>query len=289
MGGTKVKVIDDSIQEDEKKVVKKTVRGNSTGDLLIDKLNQELGVETAAVEPKEEGKDSKKEVKVKSESKKEEGGKASTIKNRSKRYLEAAKELDKAQMYPLAEAIELSKKVSYSKFPGTLEIHINTSSKNIRGLVTLPYASGKKLKILAFGKGALESGADIVGDENKLKEIARGKIDFDVLVTDPSWMPRLAPMARILGPRGLMPNPKNGTVTDNLAKAVAELQAGKTEYKTDRDGRSIHLAIGKTSQESAEIAANIKALHTAIGKSRIKKLVITPTMGAGVKVSLNSI
>lgn len=269
----------------------------TNADSLIDKLNEELGVieePKKAAKPKDEikkktekslevkAKESKKEVKA--EEKKLEG----TVK-RSQKYQQAAEKIEKNRLYPLEEAVNLAKEVSYTKFPATLEVHINTAIKNVRGFTTLPFAAGKAMKVIAFGKGAAESGADMVGDEAALEEIKKGRIGFDVLVTTAEWMPRIVPLAKVLGPKGLMPNPKNGTVTDNLAKAVAELQGGKTEYKTEKDRMTMHMAIGKITQPNEEIIANIKTLYGAMGKSKVKKLVISPTMGLGVKVNLNSI
>lgn len=208
---------------------------------------------------------------------------------RGKRYQAKLKLVDRSKAYPLAEAVELVKKTAYTSFPSSLDLHINTSSKNLRGLVTLPYLSGKTLRILAFGKGAAESGADIIGSEETIADIEKGKIDFDVVVATPEWMPKLAKVAKILGPRGLMPNPKSGTITEDLAKTVAELKAGKIEYKTEPNGMVIHLPVGRIDQPTEEIISNIKTLFINIGKSKIKKMVLAPTMGIGVKIDLNSI
>lgn len=207
----------------------------------------------------------------------------------SKKYQEAAARVEKNQEYPVKEAIELAQKTSYSKFIGTIELHLNTNAKNIRGLVTLPFMAGKNLIVLAFGKGADQSGADMVGTDETIPEIEKGKINFDVLVTTPEWMPKLARVARILGPKGLMPNPKSGTITENLAKAVTDLKGGKTEYRTEANGQVIHLGVGKTNQPVEEIAANIKALYNVIGKSKVKKATLSATMGPGVKVNLQSV
>lgn len=208
---------------------------------------------------------------------------------RGKKYREAVKLVDRVQKYSLEEAIKLSQQASYSKFTGTLEAHINTAAKNMRGLTSMPYLSGKKLTILAFGAGAKEAGADIEGTEETINEIDKGKINFDVLITTPAWMPKLAKVARILGPRSLMPNPKSGTITENLEKTITELRTGKVEYKTEPNGQVIHLAIGKADQAPDEVAANIKALYNTLGKSRVKQITLTSTMGPGVKVNLSSI
>lgn len=207
------------------------------------------------------------------------------MKQRSKKYQEALERFDKSKLYNVEEALEVVKQVGYTKFPGSIELHINTNQKNLRGLITLPFASGKSLKIAALGKGAADSGADVVVDDAIFSDIEKGRINFDCLVVTPDQMPKIARLARILGPRGLMPNPKSGTISDNLKRAVAGLAGGKTEYKTQKDSQVIHLSVGKKDQESSEIVSNIKALYQIIGKSRIKKLVLAPTMGPSVKIN----
>lgn len=278
MGRPKVKIIDDSkpAEEPKKKVLKKQSK-----DDLVAKINAELGVEekpkTIEVEP------------PKLKSKPLRGSTSKKVKPRSKKYREIIKDLDKTKSYPLAEGIDLVKKLSYSKFNGTLEAHINTVATGIRGLVSLPFASGKKLTILAFGKDADKSGADKIGDEATIEEINKGKIDFDLLLTTPDWMPKLAKVAKNLGPKGLMPNPKSGTITNDLKKSVESFQSGKTEYKTEAKSPVIHLGLGKLDQPTEELSANIKTLIGQIGKTRAKKLTLSPTMGPSIKVDLSSI
>lgn len=240
MGKTKIKTIDDN---------------------LVEKLKEELGVEV-----KEKPKPAQA-VKV---------AKPTKQKPRSKKYLEASKDLDRTKTYPLPEALDMIKKMSYSKFDGTLEAHINTIQK-LRGFVSLPFASGKKLNILVFE-----------GDDAVIEQIGKAKIDFDILITTPQWMPKLTKVARILGPKGLMPNPKNGTITDDPKKAVESFQAGKTEYKTEPKAPIVHLALGKLSQPNEQLEANVKILLATIGKTKIKKVTLSPTMGPGVKLDLSS-
>lgn len=265
MAKKKLAIMDDSLETTEK----------------VEEIAQPEVVEKSASEEK------KPTVKKAKQTKK--SRKAVRAQTRGKKYQEVREFIERTKNYKLNEAIELAQKGSYSKFTGTIEAHLNTNSKGLRGLITLPYVAGKKLRIVAFGNGAQESGADIVGDEETLKEISSGKINFDVIVATPQWMPKLAPLARILGPRGLMPNPKSGTVTDNVKKAVEELQAGKVEYKTEPNGTVIHLSIGKVNQNIEEISANIKVLYSTIGKSRVKKMTLAATMGPGVRVDLSSI
>lgn len=256
---------------------------------MAKKIKTVENTEEKAVEVvKPEAKMGKKEA-AKHEAKQTEKTASHEKQAHGKKYQQAVEQVEKTCKYTLVEAVKLAQETSYSKFPGSVEAHINTKMKNLRGLATLPYSAGKKLRILAFGKGAEESGADIVGTEEIIENINKGKINFDVVVTTPDWMPKLTKIAKNLGPRGLMPNPKNGTITENLSKTVSELQAGKTEYKTEANGQVIHLGVGKVSQPAEEIAANIKSLYNTIGKSRITKLTLSSTMGPGVKVDLSSI
>lgn len=275
MGKTKIAAIDDSQPEEVKKQKS-----------IVKNIKEAAEAEVKTAEPASEAEPKAKEKKEKSSKKAQKQGEP---KYRSKKYKESSEKVEKSKRYPVTQAIDLAKESSYSKFDGSLEAHLSTNSKNIRGLVSLPFASGKKLKILAFGKGAEESGADIVGDDAKLNEIIRGVTGFDVIVTTADWMPKLARAAKVLGPRGLMPSPKNGTITSDLKKAVTEIQSGKVEYKTQKDSQVIHLTLGKVSQPTDEISQNIKVLINAIGKTKAKKLVLSPTMGVGVKVDLQSI
>lgn len=296
MGKTKTKIIDDSVKAEVNPSTNAQGRGKAPRDALAASLLEELNKEYGEVEKKpekptpiKESEKSKEESKLE-KSKTKEAPKQAKVKPRSKKYQEVASLVDPNQKYKLTEAIELAKKTAYSKSKGTMEAHINTNFKNIRGLVSLPFASGKKLTILAFGKDAKDSGADFIGDEEKIAELEKGKgINFDVVVTTPEWMSKLAKVARVLGPKGLMPNPKNGTISDDLKKTVAELQGGKIEYKTEPNNQVIHLGVGKVDQPAEEIAANIKLLFSTIGKSKIKKITLSPTMGVGVKVDLASI
>ena len=214
-------------------------------------------------------------------------------KPRSKKYQEAAKDLDRTKIYPLLEAVDMVKKLSYAKFNATLEAHINTAQTGIRGYVSLPYAKGVQLRILVFGPStASQLEGVIFGADSTIEEINKGKVDFDLIITTPDWMPKLAKVAKILGPRGLMPNPKNNTIVSNeagLKKCVESFQAGKTEYKTEPKAPVIHVALGKLNQPNEELVANIKTLLATLGKSKIKKITLSPTMGPSVKVDLASL
>lgn len=195
---------------------------------------------------------------------------------RSKKYLENRKLVNKLKVYPLEEAVELVKKTSYAKFDATVELHIKTITKKnqdpVRGMVSLPSGSPKK-KIVA------------IVDENLIQEIEKGKISFDILLTKPEMMPRLAKVAKILGPKGLMPSPKSGTVTEDPDTSKKELESGKVEYKTDALG-NIHLAIGKVSWDDAKIIENIKTVVGAISSNRVFSVHIASSMGPGLKTAI---
>ena len=223
---------------------------------------------------------------------------------RGKKYTEAAKGIDKAAQYDTAEAISLVKKAAVAKFDETIEAHIRTgcdgrhAEQQIRGAVVLPHGTGKAVKVLVFAKGdkldeALAAGADHVGGEELIPKIQNdGWLDFDVVVATPDMMGVVGRLGRVLGPKGLMPNPKAGTVTMDVTKAVNEIKAGKIEYRLDKTN-IIHVPIGKASFTEEQLADNFQTLIDAIIKARpsavkgqfLKSVVLSPTMGPGVKVN----
>lgn len=224
------------------------------------------------------------------------------MKKHSKRYMALKEKVDSSKYYSLDEAVSVLKETGNTKFDSGVEIHVKTgidvkqSDQNVRGTVSLPHGTGKKQKIAAITAKpdiAKKAGAEIAGGEEFIKEIQAGKIDFDVLVVEPAFMPKLAPVAKILGPRGLMPSPKNGTVTDNVSKAIEELAKGKVSFKNDDTG-NIHLLVGRVSFEDAKLKDNIKAAYDAIKNSRpstskgtfLVSVYLSTTMGPGIRVSL---
>ncbi|MDX9892909.1 MAG: 50S ribosomal protein L1 [Patescibacteria group bacterium] len=224
---------------------------------------------------------------------------------RSKRYLELAKKINSSKTYPLAEAIKLVKETGVAKFDGSVEVHAKLSidpkknDQQVRGAVSLPHGTGKTKKIAAFvsaekEKEAKEAGADIVGGQELIDEIKKdGKINFDVALATPDMMPKLAVIAKILGPRGLMPSPKNETITTNLKKTVSELKKGRVTFKND-DTSNVHQAIGKVSFNDSQLADNYQAFIEALRKAKpsaakgtyLKSVTIASSMGPGVKVEL---
>lgn len=222
----------------------------------------------------------------------------------SKRFLEAKSQIDKNQSYALAEAIALIKKTATVKFDSAVEVHaklgINAKKTDqlVRSSVSLPHGTGKTIKIAVIStdgdqiKSAKNAGADIAGDQELIAEIKEGKISFDVLVATPEAMKLLAPIAKILGPRGLMPNPKDGTVSNNVAEAVTNLKKGKVSYKNDDSG-NVHTIIGKVSFSDEQLAENFKAFVDSLNKAKpsaakgtfIKNVSLSSSMGPGIRVS----
>ena len=223
---------------------------------------------------------------------------------RGKKYQEAVKAFDKTQQYDLAEAIEIVKKNATAKFDETIELHLRTgcdgrhAEQQIRGAVVLPHGTGKTVKVLVFAKGAkldeaLAAGADYAGGEELIPKIQNdGWLDFDVVVATPDMMGVVGRLGRVLGPKGLMPNPKAGTVTMDVTKAVNDIKAGKIEYRLDKTN-IIHVPVGKASFTDEQLNDNFQALMGAINKAKpaslkgqyIKSAVITSTMGPGVKLN----
>ena len=223
---------------------------------------------------------------------------------RGKRYLEAAKAIDRANAYDPKEAVSLAKKAAVAKFDETIEAHIRTgcdgrhAEQQIRGAVVLPHGTGKSVKVLVFAKGdkvdeALAAGADHVGGEELIPKIQNdGWLDFDVVVATPDMMGVVGRLGRVLGPKGLMPNPKAGTVTMDVTKAVNDIKAGKIEYRLDKTN-IIHVPIGKASFTEEQLADNFQTLVDAIIKARpaavkgqfLKSVTLTSTMGPGIKIN----
>ena len=223
---------------------------------------------------------------------------------RSKKYSEAAKLVEKSKVYEIDEALELINKLPKAKFDETVELHVKLgvdskqADQQVRGTVVLPNGTGKTKKVLVLAKGdkataAEEAGADYVGEEDMIaKIVSEGWLDFDAIVATPDMMPVLGRAAKILGPKGLMPNPKAGTVTVDTAKAVRDIKAGKVEYRLDKNN-IIHASIGKVSFGEAKIKENLMTLLEAIIKAKpaaakgqyIKSIAVSTTMGPGIRVN----
>ena len=221
-----------------------------------------------------------------------------------KKYLEAAKAVDRSIQYDPADAISPVKKLATAKFDETIEVHIKTgcdgrhADQQIRGAVVLPHGTGKQVRVLVFAKGAkadeaVAAGAEFVGAEELIPRIQNdGWFDYDVVVATPDMMGVVGRLGRVLGPKGLMPNPKAGTVTMDVTKAVKEIKAGKIEYRLDKTN-IIHVPIGKASFTEEQLSDNFQTLIGAINKAKpatlkgqyLKSVTLAPTMGPGVKVN----
>ena len=220
-----------------------------------------------------------------------------------KKYTDGAKLIDRSNLYDSKEALDLTVKTATAKFDETVEVHIRLgvdsrhADQQVRGAVILPNGTGKDVKVAVFAKGdlakaATEAGADVVGDADLVQKIQGGWMDFDVAIASPDMMGFVGRLGKVLGPRGLMPSPKAGTVTMDVAKAVQEAKAGKIEYRLDKTN-IIHVPIGKASFTEEQLSDNFQTLIEAIVKARpstlkgqyMKSIVLTPTMGPGVKVN----
>jgi len=227
------------------------------------------------------------------------------MRKRGKKYLKALEQMDRRKRYSLDEAISLMKKLKYTKFDETadasfrLNVDPKNADQNIKGSVVLPHGLGKQFKVLVFAKGekekeAKEAGADYVGSEDLVKKIQEGWLDFDKVIATPDMMGVVKNIGKILGPKGLMPNPKLGTVTMDVAKAVKDAKAGKADFKVDKQG-IVHTAFGKTSFDENKLKENFLAIFETIVRMRpptvkgqyIKSVAISSTMGPGFKLDLS--
>ena len=224
---------------------------------------------------------------------------------RSKRYQQSAAMVEADRTYTIAQAVELLKKIPSGRFDATVELHIRLgldrshSDQSVRGSVTLPHGTGKTKRIAVFAEqakqeAARQSGANVVGGEELIAAIkSSGKCEFDVAIATPAMMPKLAGIAKILGPKGLMPSPKNDTITTAIAKTIEELNKGKITFKNDATG-NVHVTVGKASWENARLVENIQRFLEALLKAKpssskgvfIKTITLASTMGPGIRVSL---
>jgi len=223
-----------------------------------------------------------------------------------KKYTDAAKLVERDRRYEIAEAAELLPKLSISKFDGTVEAHLRLgvdprhADQLVRGTVVLPHGTGKTIRVIVFAQGekaqeALRAGADEVGGDDLVKRIDGGWFEFDVAIATPDMMGTVGRLGKKLGPRGLMPNPKSGTVTFDIERAVGEIKSGRIEFKVDRAG-IVHAPVGRASFTPEQLAANVATLVDAIHRAKptgakgtyMRTLTLAPTMGPGVRVDIGS-
>lgn len=249
--------------------------------------------------------DSKAEAIIEKKGKSSKSKKAAKVEKKkpSKRYIELLKQIDKSKIYSISEAVETVKKTANTKFDSTIEAHFNLridptkQEQQIRTTTTLPKGSGKKINVIVFGakdSKALKDMGALVGDEDSLTEIEKGKINFDKVVATPDWMPKLAKVAKVLGPKGLMPNPKSGTVSPNPEKVVEGLSGGMIELKTE-NSPIIHVTVGKAGFSNKDLEENVQSLiesvkaakPSEVKKELIASVYLTSTMGPSVKLEIS--
>jgi len=221
---------------------------------------------------------------------------------KGKKYVDAAKRFDRDQLFTPTEALELVKNLASAKFDETVELAVRLgvdprkADQMVRGTVALPSGTGKDVRVAVFANGpaaqeARDAGADIVGSDDLAGEIQKGNFNFDVAIATPDLMPLVGRLGRILGPRGLMPNPKTGTVTTDVGRAVSEFKGGKVEYRTDRYG-NVHVPLGRASFDTDQLNANFRAVVDELNRAKpaaakgryLKKLAVSSTMGPGIRV-----
>ena len=223
-----------------------------------------------------------------------------------KRYTDAAKRFDQTQLHGPTEAIDLVKSLAAAKFDETIEMVVQLgvdprkADQQVRGTVALPAGTGKEVRVAVFAQGdaateARAAGADFVGADDLVAQVEGGMMDFDVAIATPDLMAQVARLGRALGPRGLMPNPKTGTVTTDVGKAVTEFKGGRVEYRTERQGANVHVPIGKASFDAEKLVANFRAVVDELQRAKpasakgryFKRIAVTSTMGPGVKIDPN--
>lgn len=305
MGTTRIKVID--LSSDKKEI--KTSRKHAEKLAGIGKLEKEEAKEKAAKVSKapevskteEKPEDSQITEKLTTESIQRPTSMPSKrrARQRGKKYLDALSLIDRSKTYPIGDALSLLTKTSITKFDPTVEVHFNVTEKNLKGSVNLPHplSQKKEKKVLVFSDLSTEASAKvdkriIWGDEKTIAQIEGGQLkpnrDFDVVLSSAKFMAHLAKVAKILGPAGLMPNPKNGTVVEDVAKALEALKTDTFEFKTDSVAQVIHTKIGKLSDKEDQLLANFKTLVSSIGPTKIKKTTVKTTMSPGIKIDAQS-
>ncbi len=268
MGKIRVKTLgDEELERQQAEETKKRSEAKKAEKHATETSNED------AVEEAPEKKD-KKNYKADKESK---------GKTRSKPYLEKVKLVDQAKNYTLSEALTLLPELHLASFDETVEIHVNTATTGVSGSVTLPHGTGKQTRV------AIALGSDAKGLDELVKKVESGTIDFDILIATPDAMPRLAKIARVLGPRGLMPNPKNGTVTPKPEEAAKKYEGGQINYKTEAKFPLLHISVGKISFGEKKLAENIKTVFGTLSKKDLKNVTLKSTMSPGLKLDISTL
>ncbi len=297
--------------EEAKKSTEEVVEAEMIVEATPEKANAKAGKRSAKAVAEAEEKQAKEERKAddaeQAEKPKQHANPTRTrLERQGKNFRKAAEQVAKDKKYNLGEAIELAIKTNPVKFDASLELHINLNvdprhaDQNIRDNLVLPAGTGKKVRVAVFADdeadAAKKAGADLVGIEEITKELDKGQMNFDILIATPAAMAKLGKYARALGPRGLMPNPKSGTVTTDVTKAVTEAKAGRVEYRVDTTG-IVHLAVGKVSFDKAKLEENIRAVFASIKGNKpssvkgtyVKSIYLTTTMGPSIVVDASEL
>ncbi len=273
MGQKRVALVDLSSEGGETKkisqkkaarTVGKTYKGGKGTGRIVDKSESIEDIETA---PLEEEKPTSKEAAIEIAPHKKK------VRERGRRYRLARSKIDRTKTYPLDQAIDLVKKSTIARFTATITAHLNLSQDGILKEIVFPHPTGKTIRVA-------------IASDSLIADVEKGKTDFDILLATPALMPKIAKIAKILGPLGLMPNPKNGTVTEDPEKRKTELESGLTQVKSEPKTPLMHTVIGKTSNSSTDLCENLKALILGVGPKTITKLTLASTMSPGVKVDL---
>lgn len=297
-----VKEVADEPVEVLKAEPKAEVKPEATETAKAGKRSTKAQREAAEKQAKEERKAAGKEAETKP--KKPVKPSRSRLERRGKLFRKSAELIEKGKLYPLKEAVELAKKTSHVKFDATVELHVNLAvdprmaDQNVRDNLVLPAGTGKSIKVAVLtddAAAAKQAGADVAGHEDLLAELEKGILNFDILIATPALMPKLGKHARVLGPKGLMPNPKSGTVTNDIAKAVHEAKAGRIEYRVDSTG-IVHLGVGKVSFTPEQLLANAEAVLNSIKANKpssvkgnyLKSVYLTTSMGPSITVNHGS-
>jgi ribosomal protein L1 len=284
MGKIRVKTLGD---EEQEKVDQKKAEARAAAKKAKEEAEARKASEEAAPESVKETKEAKTEAVEEAPQEKKKQKKAKFVKTkkqpRSEAYLKATEKVEKNKLYKLTDALTLLPGLKVAKFDETVELHINTTEKGISGAVTLPHGTGKSIRV------QIVDGSDAKTADEVVKKIESGQIDFDVLIATPDAMPKLARVARILGPKGLMPNPKNGTVTPKPADAAKKFEGGQMNFKTESKFPIVHMAIGKVSFGEKKLSDNVKAAVAAINAKKIKDVTLKSTMSPALKLDLASL
>lgn len=276
VGKVRVKTLGEAgLEREEKK--KEKVKKEQKAKRTAKAPGMKGGERVVAVGPTEEElarlDGAQEQEETKAEGTKEKKERKGVPRTRSSAYKQALVLVDRTKTYRLKDAIELLKKTSFAKFDGTVELHINVLEKGLNGQIAFPHSTGKKTRVA-------------IASDELISDIEKGVVEFDLLLSSPDMMGKLAKVARILGPRGLMPNPKSGTISDNPQRLAASFAKGQVNFRTELQAPIIHLTVGKMSMKEDELSENIKSVITAIGPSKIENMTLKSTMSPGIKVEV---